>query len=234
MAYTKYCTNISGILSIVIVYIIVALLYWILKLRNNASMLRHLPSYQNATSNTYLNKLLNENKDNLIYYGSDESISTMFNNDIMMEKFSNHGNHSLLKRFPRCICIGTAKSGTEAILVYLSFHPQVVCYMKEGRFFVKNNSSLRQFENYLSWMPYSTKDQVTFEKSPQYVSWENKEIPRRIYKFDTGVKLLVTVRNPVDRAISYYYHFKKPDDQGFEVSVLTYFFLNAYPSYPLY
>ena len=60
------------------------------------------------------------------------------------------------------------------------------------------------------------------------MSWNNTKILRRIHEFDNGIKLLVTFRNPVDRAISIYHHFKKPNDPSFEVSLLCFLLLKAF------
>ena len=68
-------------------------------------------------------------------------------------------------------------------------------------------------------MPYSTIDQITIEKSPQYVAWNMSHAPKQMFEFDPGMKLLLTVRNPVDRAVSHFYHFLTDSDTKFEVSL---------------
>ena len=156
--------------------------------------------------------------ENLIYYGSNKNLSNMFNNEATMKRYSRNGNYSLMKRFPQSICIGTAKSGTHAILTFLNFHPKMACYIGEPDFFVSDDKSQRFYEKYLVKMPYSTKEQLTFEKTPQYLEWRGEVVAPRIHYFDPDIKLLVTVRNPIDRAYSYYYHFKTPRTPPFEVS----------------
>ncbi|PIK46061.1 hypothetical protein BSL78_17054 [Apostichopus japonicus] len=49
-------------------------------------------------------------------------------------------------------------------------------------------------------MPRSTPEQVTVEKSPSYFITE--EVPQRIHDMSSTVKLLLVVRDPVQRAIS--------------------------------
>ena len=49
-------------------------------------------------------------------------------------------------------------------------------------------------------MPKSTPEQITIEKSPSYFITE--EVPQRIYNMSSTVKLLLVVRDPIQRAIS--------------------------------
>lgn len=55
-------------------------------------------------------------------------------------------------------------------------------------------------------MPYSLENQITVEKTPNYfVDWE---VPERIYNFNSSIKLILIVRNPIDRAVSDYVQLK--------------------------
>jgi hypothetical protein len=49
-------------------------------------------------------------------------------------------------------------------------------------------------------MPFTTKDQLTIEKSPAY--FVSRQVPERVHKLNPHMKLLLVVRNPVVRAIS--------------------------------
>lgn len=49
-------------------------------------------------------------------------------------------------------------------------------------------------------MPFTTKDQLTIEKSPAY--FVSKQVPKRVYDLNPKMKLILVVRNPITRAIS--------------------------------
>ncbi|XP_025111370.1 heparan sulfate glucosamine 3-O-sulfotransferase 5-like [Pomacea canaliculata] len=51
-------------------------------------------------------------------------------------------------------------------------------------------------------MPFTFKDQITVEKSPNY--FVDPVVPERVYKLNTSMKLLLILRDPVRRTISDY------------------------------
>jgi hypothetical protein len=51
-------------------------------------------------------------------------------------------------------------------------------------------------------MPFSNQHQITIEKTPKY--FIDKEVPKRVYKMNPKMKLIIVLRNPVTRAISDY------------------------------
>ena len=53
-------------------------------------------------------------------------------------------------------------------------------------------------------MPFSTKDQITIEKSPGY--FRNLEVPKRVFEMNPKIKLILIIREPVKRTISHYAH----------------------------
>jgi hypothetical protein len=56
------------------------------------------------------------------------------------------------------------------------------------------------------------KDIITGEASPDYIN--HYHVPRRIRALLPGVKLLVFLRNPVDRAYSHYQHYFRQELEG--------------------
>lgn len=107
------------------------------------------------------------------------------------------------KELPQCIIIGVMKGGTEAFSTFFALHPQVAMQfkMKATLFFTDIN-----YEKGLDWykkqMPCSTLGQTTIEKSPQY--WESRDAPEKIKKYNSNVKLILIVRDPIARAMSHY------------------------------
>jgi [heparan sulfate]-glucosamine 3-sulfotransferase 3 len=56
-------------------------------------------------------------------------------------------------------------------------------------------------------MPLSSQHQMTIEKTPKYLV--DKRVPRRVFRMNPNIKLIVVVRNPVERAISEYVQSKE-------------------------
>lgn len=56
-------------------------------------------------------------------------------------------------------------------------------------------------------MPFSTAHQITIEKTPKYLV--DKQVPRRVFRMNPKIKLIVVLRDPVERAISEYVQSKE-------------------------
>ncbi|XP_051952257.1 heparan sulfate glucosamine 3-O-sulfotransferase 5-like [Xyrauchen texanus] len=110
--------------------------------------------------------------------------------------------HHLVQQLPRAIIIGVRKGGTRALLEMLNLHPAVVKASQEIHFFDNDKNYARGIDWYREKMPYSFPHQITIEKSPAYFITE--EVPERIFKMNSSIKLLVIVREPTTRAVSDY------------------------------
>ena len=84
----------------------------------------------------------------------------------------------------------------------LNLHPAVVKASQEIHFFDNDENYAKGIEWYRKKMPFSYPQQITIEKSPAYFITE--EVPERIYKMNSSIKLLIIVREPTTRAISDY------------------------------
>ena len=122
----------------------------------------------------------------------------------MFSLASDIGRYSQLvrQRFPQAIIIGVKKGGTRALIDMLKSHPQVVSPRGEVHFFDRDEAFAKGVEWYIQKMPYSSPEQLTVEKSPSYFVTPN--VPQRIHDLSPTVKLLLIVRNPVERVISDY------------------------------
>lgn len=121
--------------------------------------------------------------------------------------FSTAGNDRIkyphMKRqLPQCIIIGARKSGTRALLVYLNIHPDIVTHGEELHFFDDDEFYAQSLEVYRKRMPPSFKNQITIEKTPSYFT--TPSVPERIYRMNSTIKLLLILRDPVERTISDY------------------------------
>lgn len=110
------------------------------------------------------------------------------------------------KRLPTVIIIGVEKSGTSALLLFLNSHPMIKCltHPEEARFFTKNYS--KGLTYYKDLMPCSTDDDIVIEKTPGY--FYKEEAAMRIHKFNKKMKLIVIMKDPVERSISAYAMYK--------------------------
>jgi len=117
---------------------------------------------------------------------------------------------------PDFIIIGAMKSATSAIYEYLMQHPSVARRMpKELHFFTLN------YEKGLDWYRSQFKLRqnnpaanhlLMGEASPSY--FPSQVAPRLIYQAFPQVKIILSLRNPGDRAISHYYHqFNRVKDE---------------------
>ena len=108
----------------------------------------------------------------------------------------------LKKRFPQAIIAGVKKSGTRALLSFLSRHPLVKSAGKEIHFFDKDENYKEGLDWYLDQMPESYANELTIEKTPGY--FIKPYVPKRVSDFSKSVKLIFIFREPVERAVSDY------------------------------
>ncbi len=127
-----------------------------------------------------------------------------------------HGLINRMRSLPDFIIIGAQKSGTTSLYNFLAQHPLVIpATTKEIHFFDNVNNNFARGRNwYRSHFPSSlykiykkaTHKQgfITGEASPYYIF--HPLVPRRISEMVPRVKLIVLLRNPLDRAYSHYQH----------------------------
>ena len=148
------------------------------------------------------------NVQNDLYLGN-VSDHNVLGNTVSDDAECEHGE----KRLPDCIIIGVQKGGTKALLDFLSAHPQVVRNELIGEYHFFDNWFKLGIEWYRKNMPCSLPNQIVIEKTPRYFrAWY---APKRVFQMDPNIKLLLIVRNPVQRALSMYnmykrYHESKP------------------------
>lgn len=118
---------------------------------------------------------------------------------------------------PHFLIIGAAKSGTTSLYEGLSQHPQVhMSSVKEPNFFALEGSDLTfkagsttagyldecvtDWHNYTQLFHPADSHQVLGEASPMYLYDANAA--RRIYQYIPNTKLIVILRDPIERAYS--------------------------------
>ena len=109
---------------------------------------------------------------------------------------------SAQKRFPDALIIGVRKGGTRALIDFLSVHPKVKHASQEVHFFDKPEHYKLGINSYLSMLPAVSKEELLIEKTPAY--FVSPKAPELIHTIQPDVKLLLIVRNPIDRVVSDY------------------------------
>ena len=108
--------------------------------------------------------------------------------------------------------VGAPKSGTTSLYHYLSEHPQVEmssqkepdyfsdkAINEQGMYYTKNRvNSLAKYESL-----FVQKESVVYgEASVSYLFYEN--VPEDIKKYNPNAKIIIMLRNPIERAFSHY------------------------------
>ena len=141
---------------------------------------------------------------------------------------------------PDFLVIGAFKAGTTSLHHYLDKHPRIfMTRLKEPNFFAHTKSDpnhdnrnifpvtdLAQYERLFA---DARADQLKGEASPGYLP--SKQAPRKIKEQIPDIRLLATLRDPVDRAYSHYLmelrneQISLPPNQAFDAIVITIEFL---------
>lgn len=113
------------------------------------------------------------------------------------------------RRFPNFLIVGAARSGTSSLYFYLNEHPDIFfCRDKEPQFFGfhgtgrAHKSKYATVDAYLELFADAGDAKIVGEATPSYLALE--ESPMAIARYVPDAKLLASLRNPVDRAFSFY------------------------------
>jgi len=139
----------------------------------------------------------------------------------LAKKISQIIKHGLIKRhfyyvtssirvLPEFIVIGAAKSGTTSLYHYLSQHPCITksAYDELGYFDDNFNMGLNWYRSLFPTkftqqkIETKYKKSLTYDVTPGY--FQNPSCIKRIYETLPDVKLILVLRNPVDRTYSHY------------------------------
>ena len=116
----------------------------------------------------------------------------------------------IARQLPDFLIIGAQKGGTTSLYDYLIQHPGInTAFRKEVHFFDKNYD--KGLGWYKAFFPLKTKEGITGEASPFYLY--HPLVPQRVKTDLSGTKLIVLLRDPVQRAYS---HFKMEKRRGHE------------------
>jgi hypothetical protein len=117
-------------------------------------------------------------------------------------------NHITLKscNFPDFLIIGSSKCGTTSLYHNIVEHPQVLPALKKEINFWHDDliQGLDWYRAHFLPSP-QTQYYLTGEASPNYLDLQ--ETAQRVFQFCPQMKLIIILRNPIERAISHYYHW---------------------------
>lgn len=111
--------------------------------------------------------------------------------------------------FPNTFLIGVQKAGTTTLNDWISQHPQVYCYnsLKDIPLFVKFPQPQQLNKRLLLETPAYNSEPVIFHSAVNYIFYPS--LLQQIAQKQPGAKLILIIRNPVARAISSYFYFRK-------------------------
>jgi Sulfotransferase domain len=110
---------------------------------------------------------------------------------------------------PNTFIIGVQKAGTTTLDDWLAQHPQIYCYesLKDVHLFARFKS-MEETEQRLKKEPEPYKNQpIILQSAVNYIFYP--QLLASIAEFNPRAKLILILRDPVDRAISSYAYFKK-------------------------
>ena len=124
---------------------------------------------------------------------------------------------------PNFLIIGAAKSGTTSLYNYLSQHPQVYVKVKEPGFFAYEGQHVQLAgpEDQAGFEKRVIQDRVEYEELFDGITDEKaygeasvaylylKEAATRIKHYIPDARMIVILRNPIDRAFSSYWHMRR-------------------------
>ncbi len=133
------------------------------------------------------------------------------------------------KIFPNFLIIGAHKAGTTSLYHYLNQHPKVyLSPAKEPRFFSLSNCSGRfngpndpsnrcrftTLDSYQELFKDVKDEKAVGEASTLYLY--DKDAPNNIFKYNKEMKMIVVLRNPIERAYSNYTYARQKGHEEIE------------------
>lgn len=129
-----------------------------------------------------------------------------------------------MNKMPNFLIIGAAKAGTTSLHYYLNQHPEIyMSSIKEPMFFALegkklnfqnpdrgiNYNAVTRLDEYIKLFEDVTTEIAIGETSPLYLY--DSQAPKKIKHYIPDAKLIVLLRNPVERAYSAYSHLVREE-----------------------
>ena len=106
-----------------------------------------------------------------------------------------------MKRKINFIGIGVQKAGTSWLAEALNEHPEIYIHPeKEAHLFNKQKFYLNRY--HYEWSFKNKNEKIVGDITPAYIS--EKNVPKKIFKYNPHIKIIVILRDPTERCISQY------------------------------
>jgi len=118
-----------------------------------------------------------------------------------------------MEKWPNLFIVGAPKAGTSSLYVYLKNIKGIyMSPVKEPNFFSitvfsekSSEKPIRNKKKYLSLFTKAKEEMIIGEASPEYLS--DIEAPKLIHEVSPNAKIIISIRDPIERAFSYYLMF---------------------------
>ena len=118
---------------------------------------------------------------------------------------------------PNLLIVGAAKSGTTSLHNYLNQHPDIfMCSPKDPHFLINKeigkqriNKGIIDLKDYETLFSEKSHLKYRGESSVMYLSFPEISIKNIKHYLDDDIKIIIMLRNPVERAYSGYQHVKR-------------------------
>jgi len=120
--------------------------------------------------------------------------------------FQGYEDRTQSERKVNFLIAGTQKGGTSALNAYLDAHPEAcmanrkeVHFFDNKKYFLQNKVDYSFYHSFFSPEP---EHRLIGEATPIYMYWH--EAPKRIWQYNPQMKIIILLRNPVERAFSHW------------------------------
>lgn len=126
---------------------------------------------------------------------------------------------------PNFLIVGAMKGGTSSLFQWLCYHPEVAPpEMKDGEYIKETGwftveAMLNRYDGYC-WLWRNANGKMCGEASSDY--FHTYGVPEKIYRVNPEMKIIILLRNPIDRAWAHYWHevnYNKEEDMSFEKAI---------------
>lgn len=103
------------------------------------------------------------------------------------------------------LIVGAQKSGTTALHYYLQAHPEIEMADRKEVHFFDNDSNFTgevDYSAYHKFFKNRPNIKMRDKSTPVYMYWN--EAPKRIWQYNPEMKLIVVLRNPLERVFSHW------------------------------
>lgn len=118
---------------------------------------------------------------------------------------------------PNIFLIGAAKAGSTSLYNYLIKHEEIYANIKEPWYFtdrkgLTNGNKVKGEDSYEKLYKSDKNYKYYMDASPSYLCFP--EVAKDIYEYNNDAKIIIILRNPIDRIKSYYRMYYKAGFDG--------------------